>query len=109
MAGDKAIILDYSLILTETRSRRAMTTNRMIALSGDNFELRDLTIIAGEQLTLMGITTFLLIKSTAPLQININNLGFVQFNSIYVQDGPLGNVTLFNSSTTAINCFICNS
>lgn len=109
MSIQKALIMDYAFSLTEGRTRRSLLSDRMTAVAGDNFELRTITLLTGEQVALVGLSSFLIIKSNGPLQININNLGFMPLGSFFAQTGALGNVTIFNSASSPTQCFICSS
>lgn len=93
----KSVVLDFTVLVTDNRSRNAVLSDRVGALVGNNFDQRNLTIMSGEQILIAGIEGFLLLKATAPIKIYFNDQLPLTAKFLAIS-APLNNLRLFNDS-----------
>lgn len=108
MTLQKTILLDYSLQETGNRTRRQLYADRSNTLVATDFEYRELTIPAGQQVIIAGVTALFFLRTDATLQLNLNNTGYITVNDLFFITGAIPNLTLFNTSGGDVHCIICN-
>lgn len=105
----KSLVLDFSLFVSEARNRRALLSDRAATLAGDNFSFNEVTLAINQSTTIDNIGAMLLVKSSGPFTININSLGTVDVNDLFISTGSISSAVINNPGTDAIDCQICNS
>jgi len=103
---NKSLNIVYNIIESGIATRRSIFSDSVGSMISTSYDKQEIGLNPGEEIQLQGITSFLFIKTNAPIQLQVNATPFFSVNSLFVATAPFSNVIMFNASTSPVYALV---